>query len=74
MLNRNLFSGVASTSPRGLSKEGDGSYKFLVVFRPKTSWADEVYLGNLLIEVLGQVANMTGAFEFDVIKADEKKE
>lgn len=52
-----------------MTKE-DKSYRFLVVFRPKTSWVDEVYLGNLLVEVLGQVANMTGAFEFDVIKAE----
>ena len=54
-----------------MSKDSEG-YKFLVVFRPKKSWADEIYFGNMLIEVLGQVASMTGAFDFDVKKADEE--
>ena len=53
-----------------MSKE-PGTYKFVVIFKPKKSWADDVYLGNMLIEVLGQVASMTGAFEFDVRKAEE---
>lgn len=54
--------------------EGSGNYKFLVVFRPKASWADDVFFGNMLVEVLGQVASMTGAFDFDIRKTDKDKD
>jgi hypothetical protein len=42
------------------------TFSFQVNFRPKESWVDEIFLGNLLAEVLGNVAKSTNAFEFDV--------
>jgi acetone carboxylase gamma subunit len=50
------------------------AYRFLVVLKPKVSWADEIYLGNMLVDAIGQVASMTGAFEFEVVGQDEKKQ
>ncbi|MGC9116452.1 MAG: hypothetical protein ACP5ID_02390, partial [Conexivisphaera sp.] len=50
------------------------SYKFLVILKPKESWADEIYLGNMLVEALGQVSSMTGAFDFEVIEQKEGDE
>lgn len=41
-------------------------FSFRVNFRPKESWVDEIFLGNLLAEVLGNVAKSTNAFDFDV--------
>ncbi len=46
--------------------------EFKVRFKPKYSWVDKVYLGNLLIEALGYLARQSGAFEFEV-EAVEKK-
>ncbi|MDP7982210.1 MAG: hypothetical protein ACP5G6_02490 [Conexivisphaera sp.] len=48
------------------------SVKFLVILKPKASWADDIYLGNMLVEALGQISSMTGAFEFEVIRQKEK--
>jgi len=48
-------------------------FVFKVRFKPKFSWVDKVYLGNLLIEALGVLARQSGAFEFDV-EALEKPE
>jgi hypothetical protein len=48
-------------------------FVFKVRFRPKFSWVDKVYLGNLLIEALGVLARQSGAFDFDV-EAVEKPE
>ena len=39
---------------------------FKVFFKPKFSWADRVYLGNMLVEVLGVMAKNTSAFDFQV--------
>ncbi len=39
---------------------------FKVKFKPKSAWVDKVYLGNMLIEVLGIMAKSTSAFDFEV--------
>lgn len=39
---------------------------FKVTFKPRASWADQTYFGNMLMEVLGAMARTTGAFDFDV--------
>ena len=54
--------------------EDSKDYRFIVIFRPKKSWADDIYFGNMLIEVLGQVASMTGAFDFDVKKIGDEEQ
>jgi len=41
-------------------------FVFKVIFKPKFSWVDKTYLGNLLIEALGILARQSGAFDFDV--------
>ncbi len=48
---------------------------FKVIFKPKFSWVDKTYLGNLLIEALGLLARQSGAFDFDVevLEEPEKK-
>ena len=50
-------------------------FEFKVRFKPKFSWVDKIYLGNLLIEALGLLARQSGAFEFDVqaLEESEKK-
>jgi hypothetical protein len=45
-----------------------------VSFKAKESWVDEIFLGNLLAEVLGNVAKSTNAFEFDVKKIGDAAE
>ncbi len=49
-------------------------YEFIVKFKPKVSWADDIFLGNLLAEALGNIARNTGYFDFEVRKLEEKKE
>lgn len=49
-------------------------FSFRVNFRPKESWVDEIFLGNLLAEVLGNVAKSTNAFDFDVKNLGEVSE
>jgi len=49
-------------------------FSFRVSFKAKESWVDEIFLGNLLAEVLGNVAKSTNAFEFDVKKIGETAE
>jgi len=39
---------------------------FKVKFKPRLSWVDKVYLGNMLIDVLGTVSKATSAFDFEV--------
>jgi hypothetical protein len=39
---------------------------FKVKFKPKLSWADKTYLGNLLVEALGAISSQTSAFDFEV--------
>jgi len=39
---------------------------FKVIFKPKSFWADRVYLGNMLIEILGMMVQNTSAFDFEV--------
>jgi len=39
---------------------------FKVRFKPKSKWVDKVYLGNMLIEVLGVMAKSTSEFDFEV--------
>lgn len=46
---------------------------FKVRFRPRVGWADQAYLGNMLIEVLGVMAKNTGAFDFEVEAAEAPK-
>ena len=48
---------------------------FQVILRPKFSWADQTYLGNMLTEVLGAVAKNTEAFEFEIrsVEGEEKE-
>jgi hypothetical protein len=48
------------------------SYRFVVEFRPKANWVDDVFLGNLLTEALGSLARSTGAFDFDVRKEESE--
>ncbi len=48
-------------------------YRFVVVFKPKVTWADEVFLGNLLMEALGTLARGTGYFDFEVKKEKEEE-
>ncbi|MGQ9718696.1 MAG: hypothetical protein ACUVWK_02450 [Nitrososphaerales archaeon] len=43
---------------------------FRVRFKPRLSWADKVFLGNMLMEVLGVVSKSTSAFEFEVESVD----
>jgi len=43
---------------------------FKVKFKPKLSWVDKVYLGNMLIELLGTVSKATSAFDFEVISSE----
>ncbi len=43
---------------------------FKIKFKPKSSWVDKVYLGNMLIEVLGVIAKSTSAFDFEVEMID----
>jgi hypothetical protein len=40
--------------------------QFKVMFKPKVSWADKIYFGNLLLEMLGTMAKNTSAFEFEI--------
>lgn len=48
------------------SRLSQQEFVFKVRFKPRFSWVDKVYLGNLLIEALGLLARQSGAFEFDV--------
>lgn|GEM_PF-708545 len=41
-------------------------YRYSVTFKPKAGWVDNIYLGNLLGEVLSTLANQTDAFEFEL--------
>ncbi len=47
-------------------------YRFVVIFKPKVKWADEVFLGNLLIEALATLSRGTGYFDFEVKKGEEQ--
>ncbi len=49
------------------------SYKYVVTFRPKASWVDNIYLGNMIGELLSNLANQTDAFEFEVQYIEEGK-
>jgi len=44
----------------------DGNIEFKVTFKPKVSWADKIYLGNLLLETLATIAKNTSAFDFEI--------
>ena len=48
-------------------------FEFKVRFKPKFSWVDKVYLGNLLIEALGLLARQSGAFDFEVEALEKPK-
>lgn len=45
---------------------GEKVYRFTVIFKPKVTWADEIFFGNLLIEALAALSRETGYFDFDV--------
>ncbi len=49
-------------------------FEFKVKFKPRFTWVDKVYLGNLLVEALGLLSRQSGAFEFEVeaIEASKK--
>jgi hypothetical protein len=49
------------------------TYKYTVTFRPKAGWVDNIYLGNMIGELLSNLANQTDAFEFEVQYMDESK-
>ncbi|MGA1975002.1 MAG: hypothetical protein ABSG92_05140 [Conexivisphaerales archaeon] len=49
------------------------TYKYVVTFKPKASWVDNIYLGNMIGELLSNLANQTEAFEFEVQYMDETK-
>ncbi len=58
--------------PRASVAGEEKAVKFLVIFKPKASWVDDIYLGNMLVEALGQISSMTGAFDFEVIRQGER--
>ncbi|MEM1525296.1 MAG: hypothetical protein QW372_07310 [Nitrososphaerales archaeon] len=41
---------------------------FKVTFIPKASWVDEIYLGNMLIEILAALRDRQNVFDFEVTK------
>ena len=49
------------------------TYKYMITFKPKVSWVDNIYLGNMVGELLSNLANQTEAFEFEVQYLDESK-
>jgi len=49
------------------------TYKYMITFKPKASWVDNIYLGNMVGELLSNLANQTEAFEFEVQYLDESK-
>ncbi|MEM3078575.1 MAG: hypothetical protein QXR38_03670 [Nitrososphaerales archaeon] len=59
---------VLKLSISGCKLEQEVSFK--VKFKPKLSWVDKVYLGNMLIELLGTVSKATSAFDFEVISSE----
>ncbi|MEM0075947.1 MAG: hypothetical protein QXG05_04580 [Nitrososphaerota archaeon] len=42
------------------------NYEFTVTFTAKEGWVDEIFLGNMLAEMLGSMAKSTNAFSFDI--------
>ncbi|MDG6934606.1 MAG: hypothetical protein JRN68_07885 [Nitrososphaerota archaeon] len=42
------------------------SFRFQVNFKAKEGWVDDIFLGNLLAEVLGSVQKSTNAFDFEI--------
>lgn len=48
----------------------EGKITFKVVFTPRASWVDDIYLGNLLIEVLGILRDKQNVFDFEVVKME----
>ncbi len=49
------------------------TYKYVVTFKPKASWVDNIYLGNMLGELLSNLATQSDAFEFEVQYQEEGK-
>lgn len=49
------------------------TYKYIVTFKPKASWVDNIYLGNMVGELLSNLASQTDAFEFEVQYIEESK-
>jgi len=45
-------------------------YKFLVIFKPKESWVDDIFLGNLLGEILLRYQNESNAFTVEIKKIE----
>ncbi|MCS7116793.1 MAG: hypothetical protein NZ896_04905 [Nitrososphaerales archaeon] len=43
-------------------------FVFKVTFIPKASWVDDIYLGNMLIEVLAAIRDRQNVFDFEVSK------
>ena len=54
----------------GLSEEE--TILFRVRFKPKASWVDKTYLGNMMVEALGYLARQTLAFDFEVEYIEQK--
>jgi len=49
------------------------TYKYVVTFKPKAGWVDNIYLGNMLGELLSNMANQSDAFEFEVQYQEESQ-
>lgn len=43
-------------------------------FKAKEGWVDDIFLGNLLAEVLGSVQKSTNAFEFEIRNLQEDEQ
>lgn len=45
--------------------------EYKVKFIPKLKYVDDIFLGNLLTEVLGELSTTTHAFDFRLERADK---
>jgi hypothetical protein len=45
-------------------------YKFIVTFKPKENWVDDIFLGNLLAELLFKLQSESNAFTVEIKKVE----
>ena len=45
-------------------------YKFIVTFKPKENWVDDIFLGNLLAELLFKLQSESNAFPVEIKKVE----
>jgi hypothetical protein len=45
-------------------------YKFIVTFKPKENWVDDIFLGNLLGELLFKLQSESNAFTVEIKKVE----